>query len=217
MISGHADLNFSLQGVLINAAKEETNMSITRRQFLLSTAGSSVGAIIPDYYFRALHFFEQFEEPLLVPPPRPTRELFTFNNCDQFELCLGNPFEEPPKLTYREFYTRYQPGELESFEEMCGLGPAAPDDQMEDEWVWDYWFMHESPAAQAHSYLQSLDLGPNLAGPNSVGNLDLFEDSNMVSCWRGVRYENEITLSLLQQRLNDLGTGIRIVVSDFAV
>lgn len=31
-------------------------MSITRRQFLLSTTGASVGAIIPSFYFRALQF-----------------------------------------------------------------------------------------------------------------------------------------------------------------
>ena len=38
----------------------------------------------------------------------------------------------------------------------------------------------------------------------------------MVSTWRGVRPDNEVTLSLLQKRLNDLGTGIRIVTG-FAV
>jgi len=192
-------------------------MSITRRQFLLSTAGASVGAIIPDYYFRALQFFEQFDEPLLEPPTRPTSELFTFNMRDELELCLGNPREEPPSLTFREFYSRYQPEELENFEEHWGLGLEALDDPMEDECVLDYWSMHDSPAARAHIYLQSLDLGPRLTGPNAVGGLAFFEDSSMVSCWRGVRYEDEVTLSLLQQRLNDLGTGIQIVASGYAV
>jgi hypothetical protein len=210
-------LSFSLQGVLINAAKEETTMSITRRQFLLSTAGASVGAIIPNYYFRALQFLEQFGEPFLEPPTKPTQDLFTFNNNGELELCLGNPFEEPPQLTYREYYERYDPEGIETFEENWGMGPKALDDPMDFEWYWDDWFMNDSPAARAYYYLGSLDLGPTLAGPNSVGNLNFFEDSNMVSCWRGVRYENEVTLSLLQQRLNDLGTGTRIVVSDFAV
>ena len=41
--------------------------------------------------------------------------------------------------------------------------------------------------------------------------LEFFENSTMVSCWRGVRVDDEVTLSLLQQRLNDLGTGLRIV------
>ena len=192
-------------------------MSITRRQFLLSTAGASVGAIIPDYYFRALQFFEQFDEPLLEPPRQPIRDIYTFDKCGELELCLGDPREEPPCLTFRQFFTRYQPEGFETFEEMWGLGPEALDDPMEDEWVWDYWFMHDSPGARAHLYVQSLDLGPNLSGRKGVGRLDFFEDSNMVSSWRGVRYEDEVTLSLLQQRLNDLGTGVRIVVSGYSV
>ena len=32
-------------------------------------------------------------------------------------------------------------------------------------------------------------------------------------CWRGVRYKDEVTLSLLQQQLNDLETGIQIVTA----
>ena len=192
-------------------------MSITRRQFLLSTAGASIGAIVPGYYFRALQFFEQFNKPLLEPPTRVTEELFTFSKCDDFELCLGDPSELPPAMSVREFFTRYQPEELDAYVENWGQGPEVLDDQMDDDYVWDYWFMHDSPAARAYSYLDSLDLGPELAGPNVVGGLEFFEDSNMVSSWCGVRYKDEVTLSLLQQRLNDLGTGIRIVVSDYAV
>jgi hypothetical protein len=217
MVRDHAGLSFSLQGVLKNTAKEETNMSITRRKFLLSTAGASVGAIIPDYYFRALQFVEQFDEPLLEIPKLSTKELYTFNNSGQLELSLGNPFDEPPKLTFREYYACYDPEGIETFEENWGYGPEALDDPMEKECLWDYWFMHGSSTAQAHHYLQSLDLGPDLLGKNGVGGLDFFEDSGMTSCWCGVRYEDKVTLSLLQQRLNDLGTGIRIVVSDYAV
>jgi hypothetical protein len=186
-------------------------MPITRRQFLLSTAGASVGAIIPNFYFRALQFSEQFGEPLLEPPLQPIKELFAFYNCDEPELSLGKPDLGPPKLTFREFYNRYEPEGIETFEEHWGYELEALDSPMEEEYMWDHWFMHSGPSAQAHSYLQSLDLGPRLAGPNAVGGLDFFEDSNMVSCWRGVRYENDVTLSLLQQRLNDLGTGIKVI------
>ena len=186
-------------------------MSITRRQFLLSTAGASVGAIIPDYYFRALQFVEQFGEPLLEPPTHPTSDIFTFDNYDGLELGLGDPREEPPRLTYREFFTRYQPEGFETFKEDYGLEPENLDDRMDDEWVMDYWIWNDSPSARAYSYLQSLELGPKLTGSRAVGCLDFFENANMVSSWRGVRYEDEVTLSLLQQRLNDLGTGIRVV------
>ena len=192
-------------------------MGITRRQFLLSTAGAGVGAIIPDYYFRALQFFEQFGEPLLEPPARPTRDLHTFQNCDDLELCFGDPTIGPPEMTYRQFFHRYQPERIETFEIDWGLGPESLDTTIDWEWVLDSWSMQDSPQALAYHYLQSLDLGPKLSGPNAVGRLEFFEDYNMVSCWRGVRYEDELTLSLLQQRLNDLGTGIRIVTGLYAV
>ena len=186
-------------------------MSFTRRQFLLSTAGASVGAIIPSFYFRALEFFEQFEEPLLEVPQHVTQDLCVLDNCGELELCLGDPLAEPPELTFREYFTRYEPDSLDKFESMWELDPKELDSPMNQDYQWDMWFMHHGPSARAHHYLSSLDLGNELSGPNAVGGLEFFEDANMVSCWRGVRPEDEVTLSLLQQRLNDLDTGIRIV------
>ena len=186
-------------------------MSFTRRQFLLSTAGASVGAIIPSFYFRALEFFEQFGEPLLVSPNQPTQEICVLNNCGEIELCLGDPFAGPPPMTYRDYFKRYDLEALDTFGESWGLEPEELDTSMDEEFLWDHWFMHEGPSARAHSMLSSLDLGTDLTGPDAVGSLDFFEESNMVSCWRGVRLDDEVTLSLLQQRLNDLGTGIRVV------
>ena len=186
-------------------------MSLTRRQFLLSTAGATVGAIVPSFYFRALEFFEQFGEPLLEVPRNSAKELCVLDNCGELELCLGDPFTEPPDLTYREYFSRYEPDRLGDFEEMWGLCQEDLDSPMEREYQTDMWFLHHGPSARAHYYLDSLDLGNELSGPNAVGGLDVFENSNMVSCWRGVRADDEVTLSLLQKRLNDLGTGIRIV------
>jgi len=52
----------------------------------------------------------------------------------------------------------------------------------------------------------------------STERLDSGEEigSDSVSCWRGIRYEDEMTLSLLQQKLNDLGTGIQIITGRYA-
>jgi hypothetical protein len=186
-------------------------MSVTRRQFLLSTAGASVGAIIPSFYFRALEFFEQFEEPLLVAPAKTVQDLCVLDNCGELELCLGDPFAGPPELTYREYFERYEPDALEDPMSKWGLYPEDLDYPMEEEYQMDMWFLHHGPSARAHTYLKSLDLGHHLSGPDSVGALDFFEEANMTGAWRGVRPENEVTLSLLQKRLNDLGTGIRIV------
>ena len=141
-------------------------MSFTRRQFLLSTAGAGIGAIIPSFYYRALEFFEQFEKPLLVQPKRFSQDLCVLHNYDHLELHLGDPFEEPPAMSFREFFTRYEPDGFDTFEENTGL-----------EWA----------------------------------DLDLVTDSNMVSMWRYARPHDEVSISLLQQRLNDLDTGIRVV------
>jgi hypothetical protein len=205
------DIQLVRRGNLPEALKRRNTMSVTRRQFLLSTAGAAVGAIIPSFYFRALEFFEQFGEPLLVAPPQATQDLCVLDNCGELELCLGDPFAGPPELTYREYFTRYEPEGFDTLEERWGLDPGELDSPMYGEYQWDMWFMHHGPSARAHHYLESLDLGKALRGPDAVGGLNFFEESNMVSCWRGVRPHDEVTLSLLQQRLSDLGTGIRVV------
>ena len=187
-------------------------MSVTRRQFLLSTAGAAVGAIPPSFYFRALESFEQFGEPLLVPPERVTEELVVARINDYPELCLGDPDAEPPEMTFREYFTRYEPEGFETFERNWGLRPDELDTEIDPDDLMDQWLLRHGPSARAYHYLQSLDLGRALRGPNAVGGLDFLEESNMAgSCWLAVSPQDEVTLSLLQQRLNDLGTGIRVV------
>ena len=188
-------------------------MSVTRRQFLLSTAGAAVGAIIPSFYHRALEFFEQFGKPLLVAPARVTEDLVVIDFNGYPELCLGDPYAEPPEMTLREYFTRYQPEGFDTFGESWGLEPAALDTLVDYDDVQDRWGMQDSASARAYHLLQSLDLGPALRGRKAIGGLDFLEESNMVGSWLAVSPQDEVTLSLLQQRLNDLGTGIRVVTS----
>ena len=143
-------------------------MSVTRRQFLLSTAGATVGAIIPSFYFRALEHFERFGEPLLAAPARVTEDLIVSNSNGYPELSLGDPCVGPPEMTYHEYYTRYWSGSLTEFMEGWGLEPAELATYIHEEYVWDQWCMKDSPAARAYFYLQSLDLGNALKGPEAV-------------------------------------------------
>ena len=192
-------------------------MSVTRRQFLLSTAGAAVGAIVPSFYFRALEFFEQHEEPLLIAPEHFTRELIVADLNGYPELCLGDPYAEPPAMTYREYFLRYDPDGIDTFEQRWGLERAALDTPIHSEYVLDQWMVRDGPSASAYHLLDSIELGPALSGPEAVGGLDFVRESNMAGYqWLAVRPRDEVTLSLLQQRLTDLGTGIR-VVSGFAV
>ena len=186
-------------------------MSINRRQFLLSTAGAAVGAIIPSFYYRALEHFERFEVPMLAAPSRVTQDLLVVNINEYLELSLGDPYADLPTLSYREFFEQYEP---EGFDELSrwGLLRSELDQPMLDsEYQMDMWLLRDGPTAQAYRLLKSLDLGPSLDGPNAVGGLDFRTEANMVGSWLAVCPEDEVSLSLLQQRLTDLGTGIRVV------
>ena len=57
-------------------------MSISRRQFLLSTAGAAGGFILPFFYTRALEFLDQFGEPLLEAPKLVVDELIICTERD---------------------------------------------------------------------------------------------------------------------------------------
>jgi hypothetical protein len=187
-------------------------MITSRRQFLLSTAGVAVGAIVPSFYFRALEFFEQFDEPLLEVPGRVARDLYAYvNGEEKLELSLGDPSEEPPEMTFREFFAHYQPAEEEYLRQSYNLGEHNLDSEIDWGHVCDHWCLEESPQALAYHYLQSINLGEVLKGTKGVGALDFTEQSNMTMFWYEVHARDEVTLSLLQRRLNDLGTGVRVV------
>ena len=69
------------------------------------------------------------------------------------------------------------------------------------------------PERKAYELLNNLDLGPKLTGPDAVGELILVNDYTMVSEYWQVEAADGITLSLLQERLNALETGVKIVMA----
>jgi hypothetical protein len=188
-------------------------MSVTRRQFFLSTAGAAAGFILPSYYVSALKFFERFEEPLLVPPKHVVDELFIVSEWGD-ELNLGDPYVDPPVMTWRAALEKYYPWTLDDVEDYWygyGLTESKLDETAPWDWVVDAWANHDSPAANAYHLLQDLDLGPNLTDPDAVGGLIFSQSASPCgNDFLSVTVQNEISISLLQQRLNDLGTGIRI-------
>ena len=185
-------------------------MSFTRRQFLLSTVGAAGGFILPSFYARALEFVDQFEEPLLEPPKRVVDELIICQEFIEGELTLGDPREAPPDMTWREFLTRYHPGSLDEGEFHWGLEEAQLDDAAPWDTVLGSWGRVDSPNARAYHLLESLDLGPDLTGPKAVGGLNFIDGSCPGVDYLGVTVEDDISISLLQQRLNDLKTGIKV-------
>ena len=190
-------------------------MDISRRHFLLGSAGAAAGLILPGYYRRALEFLDRTGEPLLEPVGHPTTELVAYTDCHgflEYRLALGNPYEGPPPMTLRQFADRY---ELDNFH----LGyeeDEQPDWDSEIDWSRDFyldtWMYNDDPDMLAYELLSGLDLGPQLIGENAVGQLHLEGGTTMVSSYWNVGTYDEISLSLLQDRLNALRTGVEIVM-----
>ena len=183
-------------------------MSFTRRQFLLSTIGAAGGFILPSFYSRALSFLDQFGEPLLEPPPRIVDELVICSERDN-ELNLGDPWEQVPDMTWREFLTRYHSGPYGQPEEW-GLEEVQLDDDAPWDTVAEDWCRVDSPNARAYRLLENLDLGPDLTGSKAVGGLVFTDCPAPGNDYIGVAVEDDLSISLLQQRLNDLNTGIKV-------
>ena len=184
-------------------------MSLTRRQFLLSTAGAAAGFILPSYYNRALEFLDQFGEPLLEPPKIVQEDLIVCTDREG-ELNLGDPWCEPPSMSWREYAEKYHGGNLRELIDTWELERLQLDEEAPWDVVADAFIRNDSPSAKAYRLLESLDLGPELTGRDAVGGLIFTDGACPGNDYLGVSAESDITLSLLQQRLNDLGTGIRI-------
>ena len=188
-------------------------MGISRRQFLLSTAGAAVGAIIPSFYFRALEYLERHEEPLLEMPGRAGETLVVSSGEDyDLQLTLGDPHDEPPDMSHAE-YAELIGYDVREYLQEFGLREKELSLPIDWETRLEVWANHDGPNARAWYLLDTLDLGRTLRGRDAVGGIDLWEDSNIAGWhWKVATARDEISLGLLQKRLNDLDTGIRIVL-----
>jgi hypothetical protein len=72
----------------------------------------------------------------------------------------------------------------------------------------DKWMYTEAPEKLAYEALKDINLGADFRGDGAVGELRLEHGHTMVSSYWIVEAEDEVTLSLLQKRLNDLDSGI---------
>jgi len=82
----------------------------------------------------------------------------------------------------------------------------------EQDFFFDTWMYRESPERVAYDLLRNLDLGPKLKAKHAVGHLRLEEEFNMLGTYWNVEAADDITLSLLQERLNQLNTGVKIIM-----
>ena len=72
--------------------------------------------------------------------------------------------------------------------------------------------VHDSPNARAYRLLEDLDLGPQLTGAEAVGEIDFIDGARPGVDYLGVEAPTQLDMALLQKRLNDLETGVRILI-----
>ena len=119
-----------------------------------------------------------------------------------------------------EFYQRYYRDEFDSFETFAEemLGPSICPTDAADSWsVLDAWLAaDEAPDTKAFAFLSRLDIGPELGGGDTVGRIDFVNGPCPGNDSRFVSVPDLLSLSLLQQRLNQMDgtTLVQLVGSD---
>ena len=188
-------------------------MTISRREFFLATSGAAAGFILPSYYEKVLNYLERFDEPLLESPRNPKIRLYAAKHgVEEYQLNWGDPYADPDlKMTLREYANRYHGGEYGYLDDYFQEPEDVDFDSIADEsMVFESWANTDSPTVRAYRLLENLDLGPSLDGVNAIGELQFIEGELAGSDYLGVHTFGLVTVSLLQQRLNDLKTGISI-------
>jgi hypothetical protein len=187
---------------------------MNRRHFLLSTAASGLGLIVPGVAERVLTAVAKTKAPLIEPAARASRLLFAVRLGRYYQLNLDMPeprFPETYRATWRAYLLEEYDGDLEQGMEEWEIRPEQLDQVHEFETDVERWAATESPNARAYRLLDDLDIGPVLRdSAGSLGHIEFVDGACPGNDYIGVHVHDDVSLSLLQVRLNDLRTGIGI-------
>ena len=186
-----------------------------RRQFLIRTGLAAGGLLLPRFFDRALAFVENHGEPL-IEEPLNAADTLSVRFDDTYVFYLGDPAEyPPPPPTFREWFI-LNGQNIEKWAEEWELEPGGLDEPVPEDHWFDCWALNHCSMAQAFSYLRHLDLGPDFgtAGSNAAGELRFQDCPGICSTYTAVETDDLISISLLQNRLNELGENTRLDLSD---
>ena len=187
-------------------------MTTSRRSFLLG-AGALIGTA---FIKSARTFIGDTGQPYLLPVGSAEHTIYYEPVDDFWQLSLGAPkllAPEPPLLIeslrlHGEVLDCQ--AEIDTYCAETGWTERELFSQM-DAYEWeDQWEFRQSPAAQAFSFLSRYDLFPEGKGLQRVGSVRFMEFPNPMSSARYVEVHDELSLSLLQARLNELNLGVEV-------
>jgi hypothetical protein len=184
-------------------------MKFSRRLFIAGAAGLAAQA----FYQRALNYVLANEEPLLLPPTRASIDIYADSFIgDGYWLFHGAPWGhpdgDPSEVFVKEFVDRFCGGDYAEYSTHFNHAPALTD---RIDWCIEYhdetWASYEAPSKLAYRLVEPLELGNDFTHESGAGEI-LFERFHELAI-----VPNDLSLSLLQKRLNDLDTGIRLILS----
>ncbi len=185
-----------------------------RRQFLIRAFSAAGQLVLPRFFDRAFAFVENHGEPLLETPVEPVKKLYAAYQEEGVYWIIDGlmPQGLPPAVTWREYFL-LTGDKLVNGMEGWELEPSQLDDPM-DHWAFEtYWCYNLSPNALAYKYLSDLDLGPEFGKSDRAEGEIRFQDApTMGSDCRWAEVDNLLSLSLLQNRLNELGENVSLEV-----
>jgi hypothetical protein len=189
----------------------------TRRAFIVGAGAALTLPIVSKFEW----FIETNGRPLIEVPRHPLETLVVNLDSDG-QITLGPEVFALPTITWGDYLKEYVvrgelPTRASELRELCegyGVDPDGLDCECDPEYWADNWFRAESPNANAYHLLESLDLGPELRGrPGEVGELNFIDGDAPGNDYLGVHIYDDLSISLLQHRLNVLGENIAVEVA----
>jgi len=186
---------------------------ISRRSFLKASIAAASGLVLPSWLVKAENFVSQEERPYLEGLKTHRETLYAFEwDYGGYALSLGQrPDDEPDlDLTWEQFIENYDIGQ-ETFDRWIEEEQViALKDKVDPDMLLDYWIYEKSPIRKAYHFLESIDLGPDLGCQEGGGGIRFYNGFSPMHDAQYAAAADDITLSLLQKRLNDVSGKIAI-------
>jgi hypothetical protein len=179
---------------------------LTRRSFLV---GAGAGLITPWLLDRFRNYLEVHGEPLILAPKNNdlTNTLF-IDSEDGFLVQANWMF----RTTWRQLLPlKYRHSVGAETLARWGITKDQLDDEISSE-AYMTWSSRDQVVGRVCELLKSLDLGSHLTRPGGVGGIRFERPRYKMGCGEFAYCDDLLSVSLLQARLNELGTGIRIEV-----